>query len=61
LAKNSLEKSGKKGSEIMDNGFKVYCPVCKKWFYGWAKSKACPICRSQLISEEDIADQGRGI
>jgi len=43
----------------MDNGFKVYCPVCKKWFYGWAKSKVCPICRSQLISEEDIADQER--
>ena len=41
----------------MSNGSKVFCPVCKKWFYGWAKSKVCPICRSELISEEDIADQ----
>ncbi len=43
----------------MDNDSKVYCPVCRRFYYGWAKERVCPICRSQLISEEDIADQKR--
>jgi len=43
----------------MSNDLKVYCPVCKKWFYGWAKERVCPICRSQLLSKEDIDYQER--
>jgi len=35
------------------NNFKAYCQKCKKWYFGWAEKKVCPVCKSKLLSEED--------
>jgi len=37
----------------MNNTFRMYCPDCKRWWFGWGPD-ICPICRRELTAEESI-------
>ena len=43
----------------MSNNYETYCMECKRWYYGRADYKVCPVCGSKLLSAEDKVHQER--